>query len=127
MSELDSVSQQDNFMLSIYIDIFDKVRKSNELNGSVSNIRLTDTLIKFEKDLYKYGFIQSFDYTQWVGVEEYVKNTESLKHLDLITLQKLLTYHVRVNRFCEGHLIDMIYSGHINGILKHLKELINKV
>ena len=39
------------------------------------------------------------------------------------TLLRLLTTHLRADRFCEGHLLGMFESGHIVRFLRRLKEL----
>jgi len=36
-----------------------------------------------------------------------------LERADLETIRKLLTLHVRKERFCEGHLLGMFESGHL--------------
>jgi len=38
-------------------------------------------------------------------------------------IRKLLTTHVRKERFCEGHLLAMFESGHIVNVLRRLKGL----
>jgi Family of unknown function (DUF6508) len=46
-----------------------------------------------------------------------------LAQADLLTLRKLLTAHVRQDRFIEGHLAQMLENGHISAILRRLREL----
>ena len=43
----------------------------------------------------------------------------ALASADLLTLRKLLTTHIRADRFTEGHL----ESGHITAILRQLKQI----
>ena len=40
----------------------------------------------------------------------------------LVTLL-LLTAHARNDRFCEGHLVAMIESGHVAACLRRLRDL----
>jgi hypothetical protein len=81
-------------------------------------------LAAFEQALYRYGWVAKFDWTEWQ--EEAVRlvdSPEALRTTDLATLQKLLTTHVRKERFCEGHLAAMFECGHIAAILCRVKEL----
>ena len=79
---------------------------------------------RFVKVLYEEGFIISFDWTKWQDeAQKYCLEPEKWKTADLATIQKLLTTHVRKDRFCEGHLAAMLKDGHIVAILKRLKEI----
>jgi hypothetical protein len=40
-----------------------------------------------------------------------------------MTLRKLLTTHVRADRFVEGHLAGVLESGHMLAILRRLKDI----
>jgi hypothetical protein len=78
----------------------------------------------FVKALYNENMIFSFDWPNWQNeAEKYYRDPELLKYADLQTLRKLLTFHVRKDRFCSGHLLGMIESGHILNILKRLKNI----
>ena len=46
---------------------------------------------------------------------------------DLLTLRRLLTTHVRADRFTEGHLAAELENGHICAILEQLEELRNEL
>jgi len=52
-----------------------------------------------------------------------VNDETLLEEADLETLRKLLTTHVRKDRFCEGHLDYMFECGHITAILERLQQL----
>ncbi|MCE5254865.1 MAG: DUF6508 domain-containing protein [Actinomycetia bacterium] len=81
-------------------------------------------LSEFEKTLYDSGFIFSYDWGAWQDeAVRYYQEPESLGGADLQTLRKLLTLHVRKERFCNGHLPAMIEHGHITAILRRLKDL----
>ena len=74
--------------------------------------------------LYALGFVTEFDWGAWeVDAERYSMSPELVSHADLNTCVQLLTTHVRKDRFCEGHLVDMISSGHVANILQRLKAL----
>ena len=47
----------------------------------------------------------------------------SLETADLTTLRKLLTTHVRADRFSEGHLAGVLQSGHIVAVLRRLRKI----
>jgi hypothetical protein len=65
-----------------------------------------------------------FDWTSWQDeASRYVENPSLLTTADAEVLTKLLTTHVRQDRFCEGHLADMAERGHLRAILGRLRTL----
>lgn len=79
-------------------------------------------VIQFVETLYREGFIIPFDWTAWRDeAARYLADSSLLGSADLFTLQKLLTTHVRADRFSSGHLAQMIECGHILAILRRLK------
>jgi len=54
---------------------------------------------------------------------KYIDNPELLESVDLLILRKLLTLHVKKERFCSGHLASVIDTGHLVKIFERLKEL----
>jgi ADP-ribosyl-[dinitrogen reductase] hydrolase len=83
----------------------------------------TNEVLDFIKALSANGFIQPFDWMNWWEGEQLVNNPSLVKKAGLQTLRKLLTAHVRADRFSEGHLAAMLESGHIVMILKRLAEI----
>jgi hypothetical protein len=78
----------------------------------------------FVQTLYEQGIIYVFDWTSWKEeAEHYQSDPHSLKGADILTLRKLLTAHVRADRFVEGHLASVFESGHITTILRRLKQI----
>lgn len=74
--------------------------------------------------LYDQGFIEGCDWTSWQDMARvYVENPTELAKADFDTLKKLLTTHIRKDRFCEGHFSEMIRCGHIRGVFERLAEL----
>ncbi|MFO7914625.1 MAG: DUF6508 domain-containing protein [Candidatus Krumholzibacteriales bacterium] len=70
------------------------------------------------------GLIRPFDWGGWQEEAERICNDPDLiAHADLLTVRKLLTLHVRKERFCEGHFAAMCGSGVILLLLKRLKAL----
>lgn len=81
-------------------------------------------LSQFLRALYDNGFVFSFDWPSWQEeAERYSEQPELLRTANLQVLRKLVTVHVRKERFCEGHLPAMVECGHIAAILRRLKEL----
>lgn len=60
-----------------------------------------------------------FDWVRWRAK---VSDPTALGGADLLTLRKLLTFHVRADRFSEGHLISAFEKGHITTILRRLAD-----
>ena len=81
------------------------------------------TVDELVQALYDHGFIQNFDWPSWDEAQEYVKRPELVAGANLETCIKLLTTHVRTERFCDGHLAEMITSGHILAVLNRIDEL----
>lgn len=78
----------------------------------------------FHDALLEHGWVAPFDWPAWQDeAEAYVEDASKLAAADLSTLQKLLTLHVRKERFCTGHLLDMFERGHITAILKRLETI----
>jgi glyoxylase-like metal-dependent hydrolase (beta-lactamase superfamily II) len=79
----------------------------------------------FYEALYDAGLIVEFDWEQWTDrAQEFVECPDLIRDADLDTLRRLLTTHVRNDRFCDGHLRSMVLSGHIVAILARLQALV---
>ncbi len=69
-------------------------------------------------------FIIPFDWSTWQNeAAKFVEQPKLLESAELTILQKLLTTHIRKERFHSGHLAAMIDNGHILAILKRLKQI----
>jgi hypothetical protein len=78
----------------------------------------------FVQTLYAQGVLVQFDWPSWQPeAQRYATEPEALKGADLMTLRKLLTTHVRADRFAEGHLASVLESGHMLAILRRLKDI----
>ena len=55
--------------------------------------------------------------------DRYLKNPTLLRDVGLGTLRKLFTTHVRKERFCDGHLAEILRSGHLAQLLRRLQEI----
>lgn len=99
--------------------------KSHIEPSPVTGNDLSETVDKFEKALYKHDWVKpGFNWPQWQQeAATYVDSLEKVASADVETLRRLLTTHVRKERFCEGHLAEMVQNGHIAAILSRLREL----
>jgi len=80
---------------------------------------------KFANALYDKGLIYPFDWGGWNYGVKLSRNPELIQKANLLTLRKLITAHVRQDRFCEGHLVNVFESGLIVKILERLRKLKN--
>ena len=80
--------------------------------------------IEFVQALYAQQVVFSFDWPSWQEeAERFVADPEALETADLLTLRKLLTTHVRKDRFVEGHLASVLECGHIVAILRRMGRI----
>ena len=79
---------------------------------------------RFMDACYKNGFVVRFDWEHWeTEALTYVKDPALLNGVDLAGVRRLLTWHVRQNRFTKNHVATMIASGHILLVLKRLRDI----
>ena len=79
---------------------------------------------EFIYELYSEGFIVAFNWPKWEKeAEKYILKPELLQTADVEIIRKLLTLHVRKERFQEGHLAYIFQCRHIQNILKRLKSI----
>ena len=79
-------------------------------------------VMDFLQTLDEQQIVFPFDWPRWQEeAGRYVSDPGALEMADLLTLRKLLTTHVRTERFVEGHLANMLESGHITAILRRLQ------
>jgi len=83
---------------------------------------------RFVRALYENDWVVPFDWPQWQKTgERYTESEAALQEADLDVLRKLLTTHVRKERFCEGHLSAMHRCGHLTALLRRMRELRDSV
>lgn len=74
--------------------------------------------------LYDQGVVFAFDWMTWQDeAKRYRTDSAALESADLLAVRKLLTAHVRADRFVEGHLAAVFAEGHLTAILQRLKQL----
>ena len=78
----------------------------------------------FAKALFDNRWVVEFDWTPWQKeAKKYLAEPELVIGADLRVLRRLLTIHIRKDRFCDGHLATMVVEGHITSILKRIEQL----
>ena len=84
----------------------------------------SDSCEEFIQMLYRNDFIIDFDWGSWIHrAQFYMDHPEALAKARLTTLVKLLTIHVRADRFNDGHLAVVFRSGHIREILRRMEVI----
>jgi DNA segregation ATPase FtsK/SpoIIIE-like protein len=68
--------------------------------------------------------IEGFDWGAWTEAEQF-RDLARIRTASLEEVRRLITLHVRMDRFSEGHLAEVITSGHITALLLRLGELAN--
>lgn len=92
--------------------------------GVASNYKYQDTVTRFVKALHTNGWVVPFDWISWKDTAAQLVNSPALlASADEGTLRKLITTHIRQDRFCEGHLAAMFENGHFVQILQRLKKI----
>lgn len=79
---------------------------------------------EFMTACYENGFVQSsFDWVTWSKEgRRYMMDPTLVGSARLATCIKLITAHLRAERFCDGHLDDVLRSGHIIALLRRLQQ-----
>jgi hypothetical protein len=97
-------------------------KEGNTLHmGSFINAPLLDRIIY---SIHETGLQINFDWPSWQEEAERICcETGELEKADLETIRKLLTLHMRKERFCEGHLAAVCESGLMLSTLRRLKAL----
>lgn len=131
VDESTPVSRQDIEAILSYLPDFDKAGFDfGEVvieEGKFPWADYSGEVMDFYQDLYRHHFIVDFDWPSWQYVAiEYYQNPELINTVDLKTLRRLFTTHIRKDRFCEGHLLSVLESGHITAMLRRLAEIYKK-
>jgi hypothetical protein len=92
--------------------------------GGMPDFVLSDDAAAFVKALYDHGMIVTFDWPSWLDEAlRYHSSPEALATADLGVVRKLLTTHVRQERFSAGHLEAVHASGHLVSLLRRLQGI----
>ena len=111
-------------------DDFAKLVGSSEVQGEIpfmGHLEYHPAVYKFIDACYKNGMVLSFDWGAWSKeAHRYMRDPQLVMFASLNTCMKLLTTHLRAERFCDGHLGEVLRSGHITAILRRLRQLQNE-
>jgi hypothetical protein len=81
------------------------------------------TVSRFMDTCYKSGMVVRFDWEHWeTEARGFMGDPASLRQADLAILRRLLTWHIRQNRYAKDHLARMIAQGHVLAILLRMGE-----
>jgi ADP-ribosylglycohydrolase len=69
------------------------------------------------------GFIVVFPWPDWIEGRRFSQDPGLLRYAGLQTLRKLITMHIRADRFNEGHWAGVIESGLLAAILQRMAEI----
>ena len=95
-----------------------------EREGRFPYFAFSPEVERFIHALYQQSIIFPFDWRSWSDEAKlYQSDPDALEASDLLTLRKLLTAHVRADRFVEGHLAGLLQSGYVTVILRRLKRI----
>lgn len=73
---------------------------------------------------YEHHFVQAFNWPDWVPtIEETYLTPDFVNAADMETVVRLITAHIRADRFNSGHLDFVMSNGHIHAILIRLQTL----
>ena len=91
---------------------------------TVGNYEYSREARDFQKTLYEHNWIAPFPWPEWTSTAvEYVNDPSRIESADVEVVRKLLTTHVRQERFCEGHLLAMFQHGHLTALLRRLRQI----
>lgn len=74
--------------------------------------------------IYEHNLIVTFDWTSWQAEAQRFLDPAAANTASVEEIRRLLTLHVRKERFAEGHFAEMISNGHIGVLLRRLGTLI---
>jgi len=120
-----------------FLPIFEAIRPddfahlvgSTDVAGEIpfmGHLEYHPAVYKFIDACYENGMVLSFDWGAWSHkARRYMTDPQLVMSCGLNTCKKLLTTHLRAERFCDGHLQEVLRSGHITAILRRLKKLVS--
>jgi len=97
--------------------------KSTESNNFLPQDR---DVIKVISTFDTAGFtLTGFDYNKWIAESKTdIQNIDSLDQYDLETMRKIITAHIRINRFVGGHLNKLIDNGFMQKFVQSLNRFL---
>ncbi|AMV40445.1 DUF6508 domain-containing protein [Planctomyces sp. SH-PL62] len=92
---------------------------------TLPRFRFDETAGAFFRALYDHGWIATdFDWGGWIDAAQQLTETPgAIEAADAETIRKLLTTHVRYDRFCDDHLAVVFAEGHMVRLLRRLRAI----
>jgi hypothetical protein len=116
-----AISQQDIDAILEYLPIFED---PSFCAWKVKDYQYNSKVDSFMRDLHDHGITFPFDWLSWQDEAVRLhKNRDLISKTDLLSLRKLLTTHLRKDRYSGGHFAQMVQAGHITAILRRLKQI----
>jgi len=105
-------------------DFSHSVRLNSDVGYGIGHIEFHPVVHEFRKACYENGFVQPFGWTEWQREAlRYMNSPAVVAAARLATCIKLITAHIRCERFGDGHLQEVFESGHLTAVLRRLKQL----
>jgi hypothetical protein len=102
-------------------DDFAQLVGSTEVPGEIpfmGHLEYHPAVYEYMAACYENGVVLSFDWGAWADESHrYMRDSRLVMSASLNTCIKLLTTHLRAERFCDGHLEEVLRSGHITAML----------
>jgi len=91
----------------------------------IGHLEYHPAVYEFMQACYDNAFVQrTFDWPAWAEEgSRYLNDPTLVASASLATCIKLIMASVRYERFCDGHLGEVIKSGHVAAILRRLEQL----
>jgi hypothetical protein len=84
---------------------------------------------EFVQAAYDAGWVKSFDWSSWVNTPEAQELNNSTSYISAASeeqISKLLTAHIRSDRFCDGALQSAFESGVLTAIVRRAEALLEE-
>ena len=91
---------------------------------------LTNEASRFYQEVYRLGWIIAFHWSDWAHSSEgqrLLNSHAEVARASVEDLERLLTTHIRADRFTEGHLAGAFESGDLTAILRRADVLLREV
>lgn len=93
---------------------------------SMPYFEYSDAVLSFMRACAGNGWIEVFAWPAWAETARRLHDDPAaLASADVPTIRKLLTLHIRNDRFNEGHLAAMVEDGHLAAVLRRLEQLLH--
>jgi hypothetical protein len=100
------------------------VESTDENTFTIIPASLSERASEFVDACYEEKFVQSFDWMEWSDRHQaHLTSDAFIGKADLATIAKLLTTHIRSDRFFDGHLLSVLKDGTVLRILERLDQI----